>query len=107
MAQVNIAVLTHLSSPSAVDMAATKPFFISSRLRGRGGTKRSPMTFPSPYAHKKLFTEYGRTPLIRNLVILTANYSDRLGLLGNHMGDTEKFPEFLQKKKLFKLFVQV
>jgi hypothetical protein len=99
-AQFNLAVLTHLSSPSAVEMAATKPFFISSSLCGRGSTKRSPMTFPSPYVHKILFTGYGRTPLILMLVILTANYQDQLGLLGKNKRDTEKFPEFLQKNNL-------
>jgi len=34
------------------------------------------------------------------LVILTANYQDQLGLSGKNKGDTEKFPEFLQKNNL-------
>jgi len=105
-AHVNLVVLTHLPSPSAVDMAATKPFFISSRLRGRGNTKRSPMTFPSSYVYKILFTEYGRTPLIRTLVILTANYQNQFGLSGKCAGNTENFQNFY-KKKLFKIFLQV
>jgi len=58
------------------------------------------MTFPSPHVYKILFTGYGRTPLIRMLVILTANYQDQLGLSGKNKGDTEKFPEFLQKNNL-------
>jgi hypothetical protein len=57
------------------------------------------VTLFSSYVHKirVLLTEYGRTPLIRTLVILTENDQDQLGLSGKHMGETEKFPEFLQK----------
>jgi len=55
------------------------------------------MTFPSPYVHKILFTEYGTSPLIRTLVILTSNYQDQFGLSGKRTGDRKIFGIFTKK----------